>query len=194
MVGQGSIKKPLLRTKGGCHRNSIIITGYPSCGLFWLSSKWNLYSAATVQVSCSPMGRISRQGPTEARHTSWYPYHVHYITSIIANIIRNVCPLNDSEENSQRLTKVWGYARSGENFEKLWNLKSSTCETLVTSSICFETVKAISLAEHDINDVDCELKLDYKVWSEWVKIYEDKHFRCSFLPKGEGRALCSWHS
>ena len=32
--------------------------------------------------------------------------------------------------------------------------------------------KAISLAEHDINDVDCELKLDYKVWSEWVKIYE----------------------
>ena len=28
--------------------------------------------------------------------------------------------------------------------------------------------KAISLAEHDINDVDCELKLDYKVWSsEW---------------------------
>ena len=89
-------------------------------------------------------------------------YHHHCI------IIRNVCPLNDSEENSQRLTKVWGYARSGENFEKLWNLKSSTCETLLTSSICFETVKAISLAEHDINDVDCELKLDYKVWSnEW---------------------------
>ena len=28
--------------------------------------------------------------------------------------------------------------------------------------------KAISLAEHDINDVDCELKLDYKVWlNEW---------------------------
>ena len=25
------------------------------------------------------------------------------------------------------------------------------------------SMQAISLAEHDINDVDCELKLDYKV-------------------------------
>ena len=32
--------------------------------------------------------------------------------------------------------------------------------TFCNSSNAFQ---AISLAEHDINDVDCELKLDYKV-------------------------------
>ena len=85
-------------------------------------------------------------------------YHHHCI------IIRNVCPLNDSEENSQRLTKVWGYAGSGENL-KSWIQQPALVDLFHMFWDCY---KAISLAEHDINDVDCELKLDYKVWSsEW---------------------------
>ena len=37
-------------------------------------------------------------------------------------------------------------------------------EVIITGYIEYSATQAISLAEHDINDVDCELKLDYKVF------------------------------
>ena len=80
-----------------------------------------------------------------------------------------------------------------ESIKKSQLIQNSKHHTLQVTMVA---IQAISLAEHDINDVDCELKLDYKVGvaEDFVINVRFSFRRFSSLPRGEGRAQCSWHS